>query len=206
MSDQKVWEVTMAMGRPRQFDTGRVLEAALRVFWTKGYEGATMAELSAATNLKAGSIYAAFGSKAGLFRQVVNHYSDTVFGYGTAALEAGTARDVVRRWVLGAADATTGPDTPPGCLLVQGALAAGDTAAEARGELAARRHTAVEMLTERFVRARESGDLPSTVDPRDAATYVITFSQGLAVQAASGAGRSDLRRLAELALRKLPWE
>nr|WP_201749134.1 TetR/AcrR family transcriptional regulator [Micromonospora acroterricola] len=194
------------MGRPREFDVERVLESALHVFWTKGYEGATMADLSAATNLKAGSIYAAFGSKSGLFKQVVDHYSTTIFGYGTAALEADTAREVVRRWLLGAADATTGPDTPPGCLLVHGALATGDTAAEAKADLCARRHTAEATLTQRFTRARDSGDLPPTVDPRDAAAYVITLSQGLAVQAASGASRTDLRRLAELALRKLPWE
>ncbi|MEU6207351.1 TetR/AcrR family transcriptional regulator [Micromonospora musae] len=206
MSDQKVWEVTMAMGRPREFDTERVLESALHVFWTKGYEGATMADLSTATNLKPGSIYAAFGSKAGLFKQVVDHYSSTVFGYGAAALEADTAREVARRWLLGAADATTGTGTPPGCLLVQGALVAGDTAAEAKADLTARRRSAEELLTERFARARAAGDLPPAVEPRDAAAYVIALSQGFAVQAASGAGRTELRRLAELALRTLPWE
>ncbi|MBM0230853.1 TetR/AcrR family transcriptional regulator [Micromonospora sp. STR1_7] len=194
------------MGRPREFDVERVLESALRVFWTKGYEGTTMADLSAATNLKAGSIYGAFGSKSGLFKQVVDRYRDTVFGYGTAALEADTVREVVRRWLLGAADATTGPDTPPGCLLVQGALVTGDAAAEARADLCARRQAAEVVLTERFASARETDDLPVTVEPRDAAAYVIALSQGFAVQAASGASRADLRRLAELALLKLPWE
>ncbi|MFI6265083.1 hypothetical protein [Micromonospora sp. NPDC051006] len=62
------------------------------------------------------------------------------------------------------------------------------------------------MLTERFTRTREAGDLPSTVEPRHAAVYVIALSQGFAVRAASGASREDLRSLAELALLKLPWE
>ncbi|MFC6016959.1 TetR/AcrR family transcriptional regulator [Plantactinospora solaniradicis] len=196
----------MAIGRPREFDVERVLESALRLFWTRGYEGTTMADLSAATNLKAGSIYGAFGSKAGLFKQVVERYSTTIFGYGAAALEADSAREVVRRWLLGAADATTGPDTPPGCLLVQGALATGDASTDAKIDLCARRQAAEVMLTERFTRAREAGDLPPTVEPRHAAAYVIALSQGIAVQAASGASREDLRRLAELALLRLPWE
>ena len=196
----------MAMGRPRGFDADRVLDAALLVFWSKGYEGTTMADLSAATNLRPGSIYGAFGSKEGLFKQVVDRYSDTVYGYGAAALAAGTAREVARLWLLGAADATTGPDRPAGCLLVQGALASGDGATAVSSDLRERRQAADVMLTGRFARARESGDLPSTVDPGDAARYVIALSQGFAVQAASGASRTDLRRTAELALRALPWE
>jgi AcrR family transcriptional regulator len=206
MSDQKVREVTMTMGRPRGFDADEVLESALRVFWTKGYEGTTMADLSAATNLRPGSIYAAFGSKEGLFRQVVDRYSDTVYGYGAHALAAGTAREVARRFLFGAADATTGPDTPPGCLLVQGALATGDAASEIRTDLSARRQAAEVLLTERFTRARAAGDLPAGVEARDAAAYLLALSQGFAVQAASGASREDLRRLAELALLRLPWE
>jgi AcrR family transcriptional regulator len=196
----------MAVGRPREFDTEHVLAAAMRVFWAKGYEGATMADLSAATNLKPGSVYAAFGSKAGLFKQVTDHYATTVSTYGPVALLAPTVRDVARLWLLGAVDTTTGDDTPAGCLLVQSALATGDTAVEAKAELSARRHAAEEMLTERFTRAHADGDLPADADPRDAAVYVLSMSHGIAVQASTGATREQLRRLVELALRKLPWE
>ncbi|SNS77648.1 DNA-binding transcriptional regulator, AcrR family [Asanoa hainanensis] len=193
----------MAMGRPRGFDVDEVLEAALRVFWAKGYEGTTMADLSAATKLRAGSIYGAFGSKEGLFKQVVDRYSDNVYGYGAAALAADSPREVARLWLYGAADATTRPEYPAGCLLVQGALAAGDAAIEPGADLRARRQVAVVKLTERFA---EAGELPPDVDPGDAARYVIALSQGFAVQAASGASRAELRSMADLALRQLPWE
>jgi AcrR family transcriptional regulator len=196
----------MAKGRPRGFDVGNVLEAALGVFWAKGYEGTTMADLTAATKLKAGSLYAAFGSKAGLFAQVVDYYTNTVFAYAAEALKGATAREVARLWLHGAVAATTGATTPPGCLLVQGALVAGDASTEAQKDLRLRRHAGEAALAERFSRARQQGDLPETVDPRDAATYVLTLSQGIAVQAASGASRADLRRLADLALARLPWE
>ncbi|MGI5506611.1 TetR/AcrR family transcriptional regulator [Lentzea sp. CA-135723] len=196
----------MAIGRPREFDTEAVLDSAMRVFWAKGYEGATMSDLTTATNLKPGSIYAAFGSKTGLFKQAVEHYISTIFAYGPAALAAPTAREVVRLFLLGAVDATTGADTPAGCLLVQSALSPGDTALEAKAELNARWRSAEEVLTSRFTRASEEGDLPAGTDPRDVAVYVLSVSQGIAVQASTGASREQLRRIVDLTLRTLPWE
>lgn len=196
----------MAKGRPREFDIDDALSAALAVFWAKGYEGTTMADLSAATGLKAGSVYAAFGSKAGLFKRVLDRYADTVFSYGPKALEAGTVREVVSRWLRGAVEATTGTGTPAGCLLVHGALVTGDGASEVKADVRTRRQAGEVMLTERFERARLSGDLPAGVDPKDAARYVLALTEGVAVQAAYGADRADLERLAELALARLPWE
>ncbi|WP_394617501.1 TetR/AcrR family transcriptional regulator [Lentzea sp. JNUCC 0626] len=196
----------MAIGRPREFDTDAVLDAAMRVFWAKGYEGATMSDLTTATNLKPGSIYAAFGSKTGLFKQAVDRYIATIFAYGPAALAAPTAREVTRLFLLGAVDATTGSDTPAGCLLVQSALSPGDTALEAKAELNDRWRAAEEILTSRFAQALEEGDLPAGTDPRDVAVYVLSVSQGFAVQASTGASREQLRRIVDLTMRTLPWE
>ncbi|WP_326561720.1 TetR/AcrR family transcriptional regulator [Micromonospora sp. NBC_01796] len=194
------------MGRPREFDVDEVLESALRVFWAKGYEGATMADLASATGLKPGSIYAAFGCKIGLFMQVVDRYVRTVVTYGPAAIEADSAREVVRIWLDGVVRATSGADTPPGCLLVQAALVSGEGADKVRAELRDRRQAAEVALTERFERARRTGDLPVDAEPEVAARYVVALAQGIAVQAASGASRADLQRMADLALVRLPWE
>ena len=196
----------MARGRPREFDLDDVLQAALNVFWGKGYEGATMADLAEATGLRPGSIYAAFGSKAGLFKQVVDRYVATAFSYGPHSLEADSVREVVRRWLTGAAENTTGEATPAGCLLVQGALVTGDAAQEVGQDLCGRRQAAQVMLTERFARAQETGDLPSGVEARVAALYVVALADGIAVEAASGASRETLLTLVDLAMRRLPWE
>ncbi|GAA1365156.1 TetR/AcrR family transcriptional regulator [Catellatospora chokoriensis] len=196
----------MAAGRPREFDLDRVLGSALDVFWAKGYEGTTMADLSTATGLKPGSVYAAFGSKAGLFAQVLDRYEDSVFRYARDAIQEPTVREVIRHWLEGVARATTGPDTPPGCLLVHGALAAGDGAASIRAELAGRRDRGEQFLVARLERARAEGDLPASVDPRAAAGYVFALSSGLAVEAAGGADRGRLLRTVELTLHRLPWE
>jgi AcrR family transcriptional regulator len=196
----------MARGRPREFDVDEVLQAALNVFWGKGYEGATMADLREATGLQPGSIYAAFGSKAGLFKQVVERYVATAFLYGAHSLEADSIREVVRRWLTGATENSTGEATPAGCLLVQGALVTGDAAREVGQDLCDRRKAAQVMLTERFTQAQESGDLPSGVEPRVAARYVVALAEGIVVEAASGTSRETLLSLVDLAMRHLPWE
>ena len=64
-----------ARGRPRAFDTARALDQALRVFWRHGYEGASLADLTAAMGINRPSLYAAFGNKETLFRRALDHYA-----------------------------------------------------------------------------------------------------------------------------------
>lgn len=150
--------------------------------------------------------YAAFGSKAGLFKQVVDRYVATVFSYGPRGVEADSLREVIRRWLTGAAESTTGETTPPGCLLVQGGPVTGDAAREVGQDLCDRRKAAQVMLAERFAQAQESGDLSPDVEPRGAARYVVALAEGIAVEAASGASRETLLDLVDLAMRRLPWD
>ncbi|GGN85040.1 TetR family transcriptional regulator [Actinoplanes lobatus] len=192
----------MAMGRPRAFDTGAAVDGAMRVFWAKGYDGATMTDLCAATGLQPGSVYAAFGSKQGLFGQAVRHYIDDVVTYSAAAMREPTAGAIVRAWLNGAVESTTGETTPAGCLLVQGALTGG----EAATLLAAQRRTGEGLLAQRFAELRDQGGLPPTADPAAIASYVFALAQGIAVQAASGATRDELHAMVTLFTARLPWE
>ncbi|MDI1461505.1 TetR/AcrR family transcriptional regulator [Catellatospora sp. KI3] len=198
--------MTPPLGRPREYDTDEVLDRAMKVFWAKGYEGTSMADLTAATGLKPGSVYSAFESKAGLFERVLDRYVDTVFGYAAEAVRAPTVRGVVERWLAGVVEATTGRDTPPGCLLVQGALAVGDTARAVQEQLQVRRLAGERLLVERLARGVADGELPAGADPAAIAGYVLALSAGLSVEAAGGADRRRLRRTADLALARLPWE
>ena len=194
----------MAMGRPREFDVDKALDLALQVFWRKGYEGASMADLTETMGITKPSLYAAFGNKEELFRKALDRYVDGPGGYVQAALAKPTARAVVEHLLYESADAVTDPNHPPGCLAVQGALSCGDAAESIKQELMSRRAKGEQDLRQRFERAIAEGDLPQGYDAADLAAYVSAILQGMAVQAAGGTTREQLRKIAEMALRTWP--
>ena len=194
----------MAMGRPREFDPDQALDTALKVFWRRGYEGASINDLTEAMGITKPSLYAAFGNKEELFRKALDRYVDGPGGYVRVALAKPTAREVVEHMLYQAADAVTDPNNPPGCLAVQGALSCGEAAESIKQELMARRAQGEANLRERFARAVEEGDLPDDADAADLARYLSAVLQGMAVQAAGGATRAQLRKIAEITLRSWP--
>src|SRR6266852_3492764 len=121
-------EMAMPRGRPRAFDIDKALDRALGVFWRKGYEGTTLSDLTEAMGINRPSLYAAFGSKEGLFRKALDRYAEGPAAYVREALNEPTARAVAERLLGGAADLLTDPRHPRGCLAVQGALACGEAA------------------------------------------------------------------------------
>jgi AcrR family transcriptional regulator len=191
-------------GRPRAFDPDLALERAMHVFWAKGYEGASLSDLTRAMRINRPSLYAAFGNKEQLFRKVLDRYMDGPLAFFGKALGAAKARDVVEQIFLGAANMPSDPRTPAGCLVVQGALACGDAAGSVRKEIAALRTAAKAALRRRLQRAKREGDLPPNAYPAELSRYVMTVLQGMAVQGADGANQDQLRQVAEMALRAWP--
>ena len=192
------------MGRHKEFCVEWALERALEVFWRHGYEGASLTELTAAMGITRPSLYAAYGNKETLFRKALDLYDARYMGFAFAALEAPRARDVVAQVLAGFVELAAGDDTPPGCMGTQGALVC-STAAEPIKEELIRRRTAFEaLLAKRLQRAQDEGDLASDENPSDLARFVMTFSGGIAIQAAGGASRAALQRAADVALRAWP--
>jgi len=194
----------MAMGRPREFDVDKALDLALQVFWRKGYEGASIADLTETMGITKPSLYSAFGNKEELFRKALDRYVDGPGGYFQLALAKPNIRAVVEHLLYESAAAVTDPDHPPGCLAVQGALTCGDAAESIKQELVSRRAKGEQDLRERFERAIAEGDLPPGSDAADLAAYLSAILQGMAVQAAGGTSREQLRKIAEMALRTWP--
>jgi AcrR family transcriptional regulator len=191
-------------GRPRAFDPDMALEAALRVFWQKGYEGTAVSDLTAAMGINRPSIYATFGNKEALFRKALDRYSERMTNYTAEALKEPTARAVAERLLVGTADWLSCPGNPKGCLMVQGALACGEEADPVRKELISRRAKGEAALRERFERAKFEGDLPAGAEAGDLARYVMAVMHGMSVQSAGGASRADFERVIELSLRGWP--
>jgi len=191
----------MTMGRPRIFDVDQALDRALQVFWQKGYEGASLSDLTAAMGINRPSLYAAFGNKEALFRKALDRYEAGRGGFRHEALSEPAVRTAVEQLLRGTADFLADRRNPQGCLMIQGALACGEDAEPVRQELIARRAAGEAEIRERLERAKAEGDLPTGLDPADFARYLAAVLQGMAVQAASGASREELQQVAGLALR-----
>jgi AcrR family transcriptional regulator len=194
----------MPSGRTRQFDVDEALGRALEVFWTRGYEGATLPELTRAMGINRPSLYAAFGNKEQLFRKALDRYQTGPSSFLTEALSKPTAQAVVEAIFSGFIQMQRDQDKARGCLIVSGALACGEEAEPIRRMLAHLRLSLVRALRARFERAVLEGDLAAGTDCATLARYIATVLNGLAVQAASGATEKELRLVSATAMKAWP--
>ncbi len=194
----------MPVGRPRAYDVDSAQDRAVEVFLRHGYEGASLSDLTEAMGINRPSLYAAFGSKEDLFRKAVARYADVDMAYAREALEQPTAYGVAEALLRRQLDALTQPGRPAGCLSIQGGVSASPMNAGIAKLLATSRLAGEAVLTERFARAVEEGDLPEGTDPAALARFLHVVQEGQAVHAAAGVSRDLLEQSAELALRAIP--
>ncbi|MBA2936158.1 TetR/AcrR family transcriptional regulator [Sphingomonas sp. CGMCC 1.13654] len=191
-------------GRPREFDADEALAAALRVFWTRGYEGASLTELTEAMGITRPSLYACFGNKEALFKKALDLYETEKLAYMETALEAPTARGVAERLLRGALQNQASTCDPKGCLGVISSVACGPEAEAIKAEVVARRASSKRAVVDRFARAKAEGDLPEHIDPEALTNYVFALFQGLSVQSGTGTCCEDLGRMVDTALAMWP--
>jgi len=191
-------------GRPREFCVDEALSAALRVFWRKGFEGASLTDLTEAMGVTRPSLYAAFGNKEALFRKALDLYEREKLAYVGAALEAPTARAVAERLLRGSLQIQCNPSEPKGCLGVISTVACGGEAESIKAHVVARRASSDAALLKRFEQAKQDGDLPDHIDPLGLVRYLGAVMQGMAVQAGSGASDDELERLVDTTLALWP--
>ena len=191
-------------GRPREFDVDEALAAALRVFWTKGYEGASLSALTDAMGITKPSLYAAFGNKEALFKKALDLYESEKLTYIGEALQAPTSREVAKRLFYGALEMQTSDGQPRGCLRVMSSVSCSAESDPIREELMARRQSSQIALCERMERAKKEGDLPADADVNGLCDYLGAILQGMSVQAGSGATKEQLQAVVETSLAMWP--
>lgn len=187
--------VVRPRGRPRSFDRDKALDVAMREFWRRGFDTVSVAELTGAIGITPPSLYAAFGDKASLFREVVGRYQATHGAFFGRALAAEpTVREGVRRALREAAVEYTNPEHPPGCLVLGAAV--NYTTASAG---------IAEMLREQRAANAEALRLRIEVEggPTRLAVLVAVVLEGMSQHARDGATTEELLDVAEAAM--LAW-
>lgn len=195
----------MTRGRPRAFDPEAALDKALLVFWQKGYEGASLSDLTGAMGISRPSLYAAFGDKQALFRKALDRYMAGPAGEPLAALEEiADTRLAVDGFLRRTAASLTDRTHPPGCLVVHGALSCSAESAPAAGALLDCRNAMEDRLRARLERGIALGHLPEGTDAAALARFYAAVMQGMAVQAKGGAGRAALLAVTDMAMNAWP--
>ncbi|WBV45424.1 TetR/AcrR family transcriptional regulator [Pseudoroseomonas cervicalis] len=189
-------------GRPPGFDRAEALRRALRLFWDKGYEAATMAQLRQAMGgLCAPSVYAAFGSKEQLFRAALDLYQQESCAWARAALDRPTAREAVRALLEQAAHHYSAEGQPAGCLLDLALTGDSPETAPVAALLRERRLAGEAALRARLQAGQAAGELPAGADLDAMAGFYRAVLVGLSSQAQDGAPRERLLAIAAAAMR-----
>lgn len=192
-------------GRPREFDREKALLEALKVFWQKGYEPATLPDLCQAMGINPPSLYAAFGNKAALFLEAVRYYEDM---YWKELEEKFMAEPDIRKGINDyferAATLLVSPDLPCGCMVVLAAVNISEDEQEIINEIAEIRSCGRKMFLEKLRMAIHEGQIPPDTDAPALAGALNALLEGLSLQARNGLFQSELKAMASFAARLIP--
>lgn len=191
-------------GRPRTFDRDDALTKAMHVFWEKGYEGTTMADLTESIGMKAPSIYAAFGNKDAMFKEVISHYLPIVVNGQLSALKnTANIHEAVQNALDECVCLLTNKDTPQTCLIMTAAINASPEHQEHVESLKNLRIDYKKAWQARFELAKQAGQLTHEQEPNALAEYFVTVVQGMAMRAKDGASTEDLTKTSAMAIKIL---
>jgi AcrR family transcriptional regulator len=192
-------------GRPLSFDREAALEKAMHVFWERGYDAASISDLTAAMGITPPSLYTAFGDKEHLFLEAVEFYGNGSGSFWRRALEEEpTARGAIERLLREAASELTQECHPLGCMMVMATTNCSVAAEHVQRALAQRRAVGVGNLQARIQRGIDEGELPADSDAAALANFYTTVYQGMSMQAKDGASRDSLMNSVEMAMRSWP--
>lgn len=190
-------------GRPRSFDRDAALAAAMDVFWEKGYEAASVADLTAAMGINPPSLYAAFGDKEQLFLAAVERYLQSQRD-ACPYCEQPTARGAIETLLIHMAHELTEPCHPRGCLMQMASASVANASEALQESLARHRAWGRDRLRARIRQGIAEGDVPPDTDVNGLADFYTTIITGMGQQARDGASRRSLLATVERAMQLFP--
>lgn len=192
-------------GRPRCFDREAALDAAMVLFWDRGYEATSMDDLAGAMCLSPSSLYACFGNKEKLYEAALDRYLEGPGSYTARILgEDIPVRTAFERLFEAAAHELTREGQPAGCMVATAATHCSPAATSVRTALAEMRASHVDQFEARIRKGIAAGELPANTDAAALARFLETVLQGLTVQARDGVSRAELQMVGRLAMRSWP--
>jgi AcrR family transcriptional regulator len=180
-------------GRPREFDKDAALVKARDLFWSRGYEGVSMADLAEELGLASARIYAAFGSKEELFRETVALYESQEGAFADRALaEEPTVVRAIERMFLAAIDLYTRKQGPRGCMVVSAAMNCTDQNEAVKEWLASHRRARTASIVNRLHKAVKNGELSGGIEADSLGDLYAAALHGISIQARDGVTRKRL--------------
>ena len=194
----------MGVARPREFEHDVVLDRAMQVFWSRGYEATSIRHLVDRMGIQRGSLYGTFGAKRALFFAAIDRYDRVVTAKLLAALDGpASGRDAIREFFRLKVELALEPRRPRGCLVTNSAaeLASRDRGTATRvGAVLARIEAAFHRAV---VRAQQAGEIDRARDPRALARFLTSSAQGFSVMAKTFPERAVLEDIVGVVLAAL---
>ena len=206
ITGKKGEEAKRGRGRPAVFDRAVALQAAMKLFWERGYEGTSFDELIGAMGISASSFYNSFGSKEALYCEATRSYLEWAGQWFFAILNDPSihTKTAFARLFEATAEEFTRGDHPPGCMISLAGTHCPPGMSNIRDMMAEHRAFSEGAMAARIRKGVANGDVPEDADCDSLAAYYSAVARGLAVQARDGASREKLAKIGRLAMNAWP--
>lgn len=189
------------MPRPKSFDEDAVLDQAVQLFWERGYEGTSLADLETHLGLGRQSLYNAFGDKQALFLKALERYKRAVMGGALAHLSpSGAGLDAIRAFFRATVERLTVPGPRRACLITSTILERASHDADALLRCNHARADLERAFRRALAQAKTRGEVAKDLDVEATATLLVIQSYGLNVLAKTGATAEELNAAVEVLL------
>lgn len=191
------------MGRPKAFCEKQALAAATLVFANKGFEGASLTDLTKAMGINKFSLYATYGNKEALYVKAMERFNDARYARISQTLSVPSAKEGLRQLLNDVAVifTTSGHGS---CFVTQAPLSGTEASETTRRRVTEMRASVEKLIKQRLERAIKEGELAPGASAGDLARFFAVTIQGFALQAQHGGTREELLRVIDVAMAQFP--